>query len=33
MDSAWSAKPWASWKWDPSEATQGELPAVSVHTF
>ena len=25
MDSAWSAKPWASWRWDPREATQGEL--------
>jgi len=25
MDSAWSAKPQASWRWDPREATQGEL--------
>jgi len=25
MDSAWSAKPLALWRWDPREATQGEL--------
>jgi len=25
MDSARSAKPQASWRWDPHEATQGEL--------
>jgi len=25
MDFAWSAKPQASWRWDPREATQGEL--------
>jgi len=25
MDSAWSAKPYASWRWDPRVATQGEL--------
>jgi len=25
MDSAWSTKPQASWRWDPHEATQGEL--------
>ena len=25
MDSAWSTKPYASWRRDPREATQGEL--------
>jgi len=25
MDSAWSTKPWASWRWDAREATQNEL--------
>ena len=25
MDSAWSAKPYASWRSDPREATQGKI--------
>jgi len=31
MNSAWSAKPWASWRWDPREATQGELQGESLY--
>ena len=30
VDSAWSTKTWASWRWDPRDSTKGELEGELV---